>query len=139
MKKQRSTWSHVRTSKWWLFFFLFRLRTGEEDDTSQPSLDPAVLHPVQECKGGLKERIRYLMHIIWSCACCFLKGNGVLICGKVMDVQNLTCCRQLFWAGSVWTKSLILTKLIFSFTLHSYLHIILIICKCKWVISRGLS
>lgn len=26
---------------------------GGEDETSQPSDDPAVHHPVQECKGGL--------------------------------------------------------------------------------------
>lgn len=26
---------------------------GGEDETSQPSADPAVRHAVQECKGGL--------------------------------------------------------------------------------------
>lgn len=41
---------------------------GGEDETSQPSADPAVHHAVQECKGGLQERLRYLMDcVLLSC------------------------------------------------------------------------
>lgn len=33
---------------------------GGEDETSQPSADPAVHHAVQESESGLKEGLRYL-------------------------------------------------------------------------------
>lgn len=54
------------SSDWLLFFisllpslpssllsYIFRLWGRGEDETSQPSADPAVHHAVQECKGGL--------------------------------------------------------------------------------------
>lgn len=60
---QRGTWSHVMAVTDGSFslschpyspsFALFRLWGRGEDETSQPSDDPAVHHPVQECKGGL--------------------------------------------------------------------------------------
>ena len=48
--------------------FSFRLWGRGEDETSQPSSDPAVRHTVQGCKGGLQKRLRYVTDLlyVWS-------------------------------------------------------------------------
>lgn len=46
--------------------FFSRLWGRGEDETSQPSVDPALHHAFQECEGGLKEGLRYVSSLIFQ-------------------------------------------------------------------------
>lgn len=55
---------------------------GGEDETSQPSVDPALHHPVQECEGGLQEGLRYVPPS--SCSLPDLNGGlGALVADPI--------------------------------------------------------